>query len=111
MTPSSWTQPVDIWPVGPHADADRIAARQVRGLLARTPPSPRVPLVCLDQGYDPSRLHVDLAGSGCNYWCGCAQAAAGTQIPHPTGRVPGADQPATATSSTPATRPPGRLPA
>jgi hypothetical protein len=62
MIPSSWTQPVDIWPVGPHADADRIAARQVRGLLARAPATAAVPLVCLDQGYDPSRLQVDLAG-------------------------------------------------
>jgi hypothetical protein len=62
MTPDSWTQPLDVWPVGPHADADRVAARQIRGLLARTPPSAGVPLVCLDQGYDPSRLQVDLAG-------------------------------------------------
>jgi hypothetical protein len=58
---SSWTQPVDLRLLGADEHAATVAAVQVRQLCGRLAAGQGRPLVCLDQGYDLSRLTVDLA--------------------------------------------------
>jgi hypothetical protein len=57
----SWTQPVDLRLLGADEYAVTVAATQVRQLCRRLGGGQGRPLVCLDQGYDLSRLTVDLA--------------------------------------------------
>jgi hypothetical protein len=62
LAADSWTQPVEVRRLGPDEHAATVAADQLRQLRQRLPAAQGRPLVCLDQGYDPSRLTVDLAG-------------------------------------------------
>ncbi len=61
----SWVAPVDARRVEPEEDANRVAAEQVRALVARLQPIPRrgaAPLFVFDAGYDPVRLQRSLEG-------------------------------------------------
>jgi DDE superfamily endonuclease len=59
----SWTAPVDVRRLDPADNHNRVAAGQVRDLLARLPAHQQVPLVVFDGGFDPVQLQVELAGA------------------------------------------------
>lgn len=52
---SSWTSPVDVSRVPLDLDAHEIAGRQMRAVIASSPPAV-TPLFAFDAGYDPTRL-------------------------------------------------------
>lgn len=62
----SWVAPVDVRRVPPDAEANDVAAEQVKSLLARlagrNADGGRVPLFVFDAGYDPVRLQRKLEG-------------------------------------------------
>jgi hypothetical protein len=60
LAADSWTQPVDLRLLGAREPAVQAAAAQIRQLCGRLVGQGR-PLVCLDQGYDLSRLTTELA--------------------------------------------------
>jgi Transposase DDE domain len=60
---NSWTAPVDVRRLRPADNHNRVAAGQIRDLLARLPAHQQVPLVVFDGGFDPVQLQVELAGA------------------------------------------------
>lgn len=56
FTHDSWTAPLEVDRVPPTDDAHRVAAAQIRRLLARQPPGSPVPLCVFDAGYDAESL-------------------------------------------------------
>jgi hypothetical protein len=63
LTRNSWTAPVDVRRLRPAGNSNRVAAGQIRDLLARLPVHQQVPLVVFDGGFDPVQLQVELAGA------------------------------------------------
>ena len=68
---ASWVHPVDAVRLGPGDDQVEVAARQVRGLVARLEAAGRcgragqdVPMAILDSGYAPAAVSHALAGTG-----------------------------------------------
>src|ERR671923_1942852 len=64
LTADSWTAPLSVERVPPGANANGVAAQQLRRVVARRPADGKLPLFVLDAGYDPVRLAqaLDLAG-------------------------------------------------
>src|SRR4051812_7793262 len=60
FTHDSWTAPLDVCRVPPHANAHTVAAAQIRRLLERQPADSAVPLCVFDAGYDPETLAREL---------------------------------------------------
>jgi hypothetical protein len=63
LTRDSWTAPLDVRRVHPLENPTRVAADQIKALVARTPSagaSGAVPLFVFDAGYDPLQLAVAL---------------------------------------------------
>src|SRR4030095_1016279 len=56
FTHDSWTAPLDVRRVPPHADAHVAAAEQIRALVAPRPADAPVPWCVFDAGYDPEPL-------------------------------------------------------
>jgi hypothetical protein len=56
FTHDSWTAPLDVRRVPPHADAHAAAAAQIRALVAQRPAAQPVPWCVFDAGYDPETL-------------------------------------------------------
>jgi len=56
FTHDSWTAPLDVRRVPPHADAHAVAAEQLRALVAQRPADQPVPWGVFDAGYDPETL-------------------------------------------------------
>lgn len=52
----SWTAPVDVQRVHPTANANTVAAAQIRRLIAAHPAAECVPLFVFDAGYDPLQI-------------------------------------------------------
>ena len=63
LTADSWTAPLCVERVPPGANANAVAAQQVRRVVARRPDDGRLPVFVFDAGYDPVRLAqaLDLA--------------------------------------------------
>ncbi len=61
----SWTAPVDALRVHPAQEVNALAAKQVEGLLGRSPMGDGVPLFVFDAGYDPVKLQQALEGCPC----------------------------------------------
>src|SRR5919109_1757540 len=63
LTADSWTAPLSVERVPPGANANGVAAQQVRRVVARRPADGRLPVFVFDAGYDPVRLAqaLDLA--------------------------------------------------
>jgi hypothetical protein len=57
----SWTAPVDARRLHPLEDTGRVAATQIRALLARLPAGGPIPWFVFDAGYDSAQLSLDLA--------------------------------------------------
>jgi DDE superfamily endonuclease len=66
LTADSWTAPLSVERVPPGANANAVAAGQVRRVVARRPADGRLPLFVFDAGYDPVQLAraLDLGGGG-----------------------------------------------
>jgi hypothetical protein len=66
LTPDSWTAPLSVERVAPGANANEVAAAQVRRVAARRPADGRLPLFVFDAGYDPVQLvqALGLGGGG-----------------------------------------------
>src|SRR3954447_17527630 len=60
FTHDSWTAPLDVARVPPHANAHTVAAAQIRRLLEQRPADRPVPLCVFDAGYDPETLAREL---------------------------------------------------
>jgi hypothetical protein len=60
FTHDSWTAPLDVRRVPPHASAHTVAAAQIQALLERQPAASPVPLCVFDAGYDPETLAREL---------------------------------------------------
>ena len=60
FTPDSWTAPLDVSRVSPHANTHTVAAAQIRRLLEQRPADRPVPLCVFDAGYDPETLAREL---------------------------------------------------
>ncbi len=58
----SWTAPVDALRVHPAQEVNALAAKQVEGLVGRSPMGDGVPLFVFDAGYDPVKLQQALEG-------------------------------------------------
>jgi hypothetical protein len=56
FTHDSWTAPLDVRRVVPTADAQVVAAEQIRDLVSRQAHAGPVPLCVFDAGYDPESL-------------------------------------------------------
>jgi hypothetical protein len=63
LTADSWTAPLSVERVPPGANANEVAAAQVRRVVARRPADGKVALFVFDAGYDPVQLarQLDLA--------------------------------------------------
>jgi hypothetical protein len=59
----SWTAPLDARRMLVGENPNRIAATQIRAVLARLQPLPMMALFAFDAGYDPVQLTVELAGA------------------------------------------------
>lgn len=55
----SWTAPLDVRRVRPGADANAVAAAQIKEVISRRPAGP-IPTFVFDAGYDPIQLALDL---------------------------------------------------
>jgi hypothetical protein len=55
-----WTAPVDVQRVHPRANANQVAAEQIKALVHRLPADSPVPLFVFDAGYDPVQLAQEL---------------------------------------------------
>jgi hypothetical protein len=104
----SWTAPVDVRRLDPADNHNRVAAGQIRALLARLPVHRQVPLVVFDGGFDPVQLQVELAGAPSRCWCASAVTATSTPPAIPAVMAVRAGRPATAPSCRWPIRPPGR---
>ncbi len=60
FTRDSWTAPVDVRRVAPHANRHAVAAEQIRSVTRRRPPDGAIPLFVFDAGYDPEPLAREL---------------------------------------------------
>jgi hypothetical protein len=56
----SWTAPVDVRRVAPHANRHAVAAEQIRAILRTRPSDATVPLFVFDAGYEPEPLAREL---------------------------------------------------
>lgn len=69
--PDSWTAPVDVTRIPPHADTGTATATQIRALAADLAGRPDAvnsptPLFVFDAGYNPAALTYDLSGTPVN---------------------------------------------
>jgi hypothetical protein len=60
FTHDSWTAPLDVRRVPPHANAHTVAAAQIRALLEQQPAACPVPWCVFDAGYDPETVAREL---------------------------------------------------
>jgi hypothetical protein len=108
----SWTAPVDAARLHPLDNHNQTAVTQIRALVQRLHASDRaVPLFVFDAGYDPCALGLGLTEVRAAILVRLRSGRCFYADPppcHPRPRAAGCD--ATAPSSTPATRPPGRHP-
>jgi DDE superfamily endonuclease len=66
LTPDSWTAPLSVERVPPGANANAVAAAQVRRVVAGRPADGKLPLFAFDAGYDSVQLaqHLGLSAGG-----------------------------------------------
>ena len=60
FTHDSWTAPLEVSRVAPHANAHTVAAAQIQRLLEPRPADRPLPLCVFDAGYDPETLAREL---------------------------------------------------
>jgi DDE superfamily endonuclease len=64
LSADSWTAPLSVERVPPGANANEVAAQQIRRVVAQRPADGKLPWFVCDAGYDPVRLAVALDLSG-----------------------------------------------
>jgi hypothetical protein len=64
LSADSWTAPLSVERVPPGANANEVAAQQIRRVVAQRPADGKLPWFVCDAGYDPVQLAVALDLSG-----------------------------------------------